>query len=63
VKLHCPYCLGVWFAAFSILERIDVGETIRSAGNSLLSCLSFSILERIDVGETTRRYCSTWWMR
>ena len=36
---------------FSILERIDVGETPGrpAAGNALDS---FSILERIDVGET-----------
>ena len=36
---------------FSILERIDVGETVRSE-YSYLDALSFSILERIDVGET-----------
>ena len=38
--------------SFSILERIDVGET----SNSVLSYspfgFTFSILERIDVGET-----------
>ena len=37
---------------FSILERIDVGETTSSA--VILSPLgAFSILERIDVGETS----------
>ena len=40
-------------AAFSILERIDVGETQRLAVSVLTSKRTFSILERIDVGETT----------
>ena len=38
--------------AFSILERIDVGETL-VRDEALLGVQSpFSILERIDVGET-----------
>jgi len=37
---------------FSILERIDVGETFCARDSSLNSCSTFSILERIDVGET-----------
>jgi len=42
---------GVLEATFSILERIDVGETCpsRSPGGT---AETFSILERIDVGET-----------
>jgi len=36
---------------FSILERIDVGETTRLASSDS-SVMAFSILERIDVGET-----------
>jgi len=39
--------------AFSILERIDVGETDR-AGRMQPWPSAFSILERIDVGETRR---------
>ena len=37
--------------SFSILERIDVGET-SGRGFSLFTEHAFSILERIDVGET-----------
>jgi len=37
---------------FSILERIDVGETPRPGVPGEVS-EAFSILERIDVGETT----------
>ena len=37
--------------AFSILERIDVGET-PVAREAFLTSSAFSILERIDVGET-----------
>ena len=40
------------FPAFSILERIDVGETITIAIFHPVVMLPFSILERIDVGET-----------
>jgi len=36
---------------FSILERIDVGETVVICG-TWVALPSFSILERIDVGET-----------
>jgi len=38
---------------FSILERIDVGETISRCRKSIIST-TFSILERIDVGETAQ---------
>jgi len=39
-------------STFSILERIDVGETGRVAWRSARAGSTFSILERIDVGET-----------
>ncbi len=39
-------------APFSILERIDVGETGAGAGDYRARSGAFSILERIDVGET-----------
>ena len=38
--------------SFSILERIDVGETSREVVDQIEINRSFSILERIDVGET-----------
>jgi len=38
--------------SFSILERIDVGETVGPRPPPVLLTASFSILERIDVGET-----------
>jgi len=37
---------------FSILERIDVGETNASLDSTITWEEPFSILERIDVGET-----------
>ena len=37
---------------FSILERIDVGETHLGLKLDNLFKFAFSILERIDVGET-----------
>ena len=40
---------------FSILERIDVGETLSDNDRGSPGTLPFSILERIDVGETL------WW--
>ena len=40
---------------FSILERIDVGETLHGPGGLFSTFGPFSILERIDVGETTLR--------
>ena len=40
--------------SFSILERIDVGET-SYAKTHIAPVEPFSILERIDVGETTTR--------
>ncbi len=53
MKLEPTEPVIVYVNPFSILERIDVGETSRVAlivvGAALLS---FSILERIDVGET-----------
>ncbi len=47
-------CYKFFIRAFSILERIDVGETSGAAlpGAPLVGALTFSILERIDVGET-----------
>ena len=42
--------------AFSILERIDVGET-HAARTQSPFCSTFSILERIDVGETQPWRC------
>ncbi len=40
---------------FSILERIDVGETeFRALCGAWVDKLTFSILERIDVGETMK---------
>jgi len=39
---------------FSILERIDVGETTIGKATLAAAAAAFSILERIDVGETTR---------
>jgi len=39
-------------SAFSILERIDVGETMPPASSMSSPPSAFSILERIDVGET-----------
>ena len=39
-------------ATFSILERIDVGETLESVQGVSQRKFPFSILERIDVGET-----------
>ena len=41
-------------ATFSILERIDVGETVDQLARKAARQSAFSILERIDVGET-------WW--
>jgi len=38
--------------AFSILERIDVGETLQIWRQPRFAASPFSILERIDVGET-----------
>ena len=43
---------SVHLVTFSILERIDVGETAWRHGVPLAGA-PFSILERIDVGETT----------
>ncbi len=49
------YLLRAKDATFSILERIDVGETPRGGWCRYSSPTTFSILERIDVGETHRR--------
>ena len=43
--------ITVKLTPFSILERIDVGETAMRLRPILRGC-AFSILERIDVGET-----------
>ncbi len=50
---HCRISLALrnLRAAFSILERIDVGETHHEAF-LIEQEYPFSILERIDVGET-----------
>ena len=50
--LTCTISLP-WTTPFSILERIDVGETTYQV-EITISGLTFSILERIDVGETAR---------
>ena len=39
-------------SSFSILERIDVGETTQTITSNYGAGPTFSILERIDVGET-----------
>ncbi len=54
VKLPAHRTLQAWAHAFSILERIDVGETnaVKSIPHTGQTP-SFSILERIDVGETS----------
>jgi len=44
------------YDTFSILERIDVGETWSSRLQLSLGFSTFSILERIDVGETKLDY-------
>jgi len=47
--------------SFSILERIDVGETPRAHRQHVSLLFPFSILERIDVGETNCwRGCRSW---
>ena len=40
------------YRSFSILERIDVGETRKQFAPVFEALIPFSILERIDVGET-----------
>jgi len=40
--------------SFSILERIDVGETAEPQTKKGKGKKTFSILERIDVGETCK---------
>ena len=52
MKLHQTANLRFDGRAFSILERIDVGETSLQDMPIGISCNTFSILERIDVGET-----------
>jgi len=47
----------VW--PFSILERIDVGETIIESTSHMGGRGPFSILERIDVGETRIMACNS----
>ena len=47
-------------STFSILERIDVGETGPTCRASPAPIAPFSILERIDVGET---FCLAPWMQ
>ncbi len=52
VKLAASSRMPSMILPFSILERIDVGETATVSASVRMSCSSFSILERIDVGET-----------
>ena len=55
MKQSLPAALTKARMAFSILERIDVGETIgRGRGITPMAGSAFSILERIDVGETVQ---------
>ncbi len=55
VKHRVPACdLRCRRDPFSILERIDVGETILHKAPPDYRRQPFSILERIDVGETNR---------
>ena len=49
---HAARAQNVRGRTFSILERIDVGETSRSGRLPRNNTPPFSILERIDVGET-----------
>ena len=46
--------VGLEETPFSILERIDVGETTLQPHAPTGPRRAFSILERIDVGETRR---------
>ncbi len=56
VKLFVPEGADpVAAVPFSILERIDVGETFRETHAFPTQLFPFSILERIDVGETHYR--------
>jgi len=48
-----PRCVAA--STFSILERIDVGETLFAEARKP-EYRSFSILERIDVGETRKQF-------
>ena len=41
------------YPSFSILERIELGETAGYAGATVTRQQAFSILERIELGETT----------
>jgi len=54
VKLLSAADVYALISAFSILERIDVGETLLGLKLDNLFKFAFSILERIDVGETIR---------
>jgi len=54
VKQVIHYFIGPRWVAFSILERIDVGETL-GITLDMTQVKTFSILERIDVGETRAR--------
>ena len=52
MKRIASQALEMLYRPFSILERIDVGETYRDKACICREIESFSILERIDVGET-----------
>jgi len=58
VKQRLPARRLLPHTTFSILERIDVGETSRSGLSAEEIKQTFSILERIDVGETYAGRCS-----
>ncbi len=55
MKLPADFQVFGGSSPFSILERIDVGETTELSALLEIWNIAFSILERIDVGETIRR--------
>ncbi len=57
VKLKRCTTSGEISSTFSILERIDVGETKPDDAKIAERIEAFSILERIDVGETSSARC------
>ena len=50
--IACNWAMAAEELAFSILERIEVGETCGKVGSQPTRTGTFSILERIEVGET-----------
>ena len=58
MKHHAVAPIRAAVQPFSILERIDVGETKISGDSRPMPLTTFSILERIDVGETNaQEFC------